>query len=153
LGANDIQSSIAETLRAGLPLDLKGIQAALTTHLRSHLDGIEESINFIIENAQPDGSREQVLKAVQYWNADRARDPWGSADPAYTQFRPPYTLASIEQWRQKASALEGVTDKLGMFNWFADIEDEFEPLEGLLNEVAGLVDSAIQTEIDQRRHK
>jgi hypothetical protein len=42
---------------------------------------------------------------------------------------------------------------LELFNWFADIEDEFEPLEALLNEVAGLIEGAIEAEVDRRRGK
>ena len=151
--ADDIQSRISETLRVGLPLDIEGIRAALTTHLRSRLDGIEESIDFIVDNTQPDRGREQVLKEVQYWNSDRAKAPWGYAEAAFVQFRPENTLASIKEWRQDGSALEGVADKLELFNWFADIEDEFEPLEALLNEVAGLIEGAIEAEVDRRRGK
>jgi len=152
-GADDIQTSISETFRVGLPLDIEGIRAALTTHLRSRLDGIEECIDFIMDNAQHDRSREQVLKAVQYWNANRGRDPWGYAEPAFMQFQPGNTLASIREWRQDVSALERVADKLELFNWFADIEDEFEPLEAALNEVAGLIESAIEAEVDRGRGK
>jgi hypothetical protein len=147
--ANDIQTSISDALRVDLPLEVEGVRAALTAHLRSRLDGIEESIDFIIDNAQPDRSREEVLKAVQYWNADRSRTPWSFGEQSLSQFPPRYTPASIEEWRREVSALEGVADKLELFNWFADIEDEFEPLEGLLNEVAGLIDSALQAEMDR----
>jgi hypothetical protein len=151
--ADEIQSRISEALRLELPLDAEGIRAALTAHLGSRLDGIDASIDFIIENAQPERGREEVLKAVQYWNADRDRNPWAFAEPPFLQFRPRYTLASIEQWRREVSALDGVADKLELFNWFADIEDNFEPLEGLLDEVAWLIDRAIQAEIDRRRGK
>jgi len=151
--AEEIRSGISEALRASLLLDAEGIRTALSTHLRSRLDEIEESIDFIVENAHPDRSREEALKAVQYWNADRNRNPGAYAESAFMTFTPQYTLANIDQWRREASAINGVADKLEMFNWFADIEDEFEPLEELLNKVAGLIDSAIQDEIDRIRGK
>jgi hypothetical protein len=151
--ADEIQLGISQALRAGLPLDAEGIRTALSTHLTSRLDGIEESIDFVRESTHPDRNKEEALKGVQYWNADRSRNPWVCAEPAFTMFRPRYTLASIEQWRREVAALHGVADKLEMFNRFADIEDDFEPLEELLSEVAGLIDNAIQAEIDLRRGK
>src|SRR5208337_3473140 len=103
--------------------------------------------------ARPHRSGEEVLKAVQYWNTDRDGPPRGDGDPAFLQFRPQHTLASIERWRERITALGGIADKLKLFNLFADIEDDFEPLERSLNEAAGLIDRAIQAEIDLLRGK
>jgi len=151
--ADEIQAAISRALRLGLPLDTDDIRAALATHLTSRLDGIDDSIKFIAQNARPHRSGEEVLKAVQYWNTDRDGPPRGDGDPAFLQFRPQHTLASIERWRERITALGGIADKLELFNLFADIEDDFEPLERSLNEAAGLIDRAIQAEIDLLRGK
>jgi hypothetical protein len=153
LGESEIQATISNALRVDLPVNFEGIRSALTMHLGSRLDGINESIDFINENAQPDRSREEIVKAVQYWKAGSGGNPWAFDDRSSLEFPARFTLASIEEWRREVSALQGVADKLELFNWFADIEDGFEPLEEMLNELAGLIDCAIQAEIDRRRGK
>jgi hypothetical protein len=149
---DEIRTGISEALRLGLPLEIAGIRRALATHLSSRLDEIDENIDFIAKNARPRRDREEVLKAVQYWNVDRQR-AWEDGDPTFVQFRPRYTLASTAQWRREAAALETIADKMELFNRFADIEDAFEPLEGPLNEAAALIDRHIQGEVDERRGK
>ena len=151
--ASDIESSISETLRIGLALDAENIRAALTMHLRSRLDGIEENISWIIDHHPLAQDSERVLKVIQYWNADRDRYPWVFTEPSFLGFVPQYTRASIAHWRQRVSALENSADKLESFNRFADIEQEFEPLERLLSEVVALIDQATQLLIDQMRGK
>ena len=40
-----------------------------------------------------------------------------------------------------------------MFSQFATIEDEFEPLEAMIDDMASAIDAGIQAEIDRMRGK
>lgn len=65
----------------------------------------------------------------------------------------PHDFASIERWEERASAIDDETPLIDAMVAFADLEDEFEPLERRIDEMTSEMDRAIQLEIDLRRGK
>jgi hypothetical protein len=49
--------------------------------------------------------------------------------------------------------LNGVGDKMVMFDQFAAIEDDFEPVEMMIDDAASKIDGQIQLAIDEMRGK
>jgi hypothetical protein len=60
-------------------------------------------------------------------------------------------MASIERWQDQIYELEEIEDKPTLFDRFADIEEEMEPLESQVQEVVSIIDQAIQAAIDIAR--
>ncbi len=65
----------------------------------------------------------------------------------------PVNAAKLAEWRQLAEDLATESDDLTAFTSFADLEDEFEPIEQKAMEFALQVDLHIQDEIDAARGK
>ena len=63
------------------------------------------------------------------------------------------TVRTFTKWRAATDALNAVEDKLEMFDRFATIEDEFEPLEPTIDDTVSDIDRQIQHEIDVMRGK
>ncbi len=57
------------------------------------------------------------------------------------------------KWRTATDVLNAIEDKLEMFDRFATIEDEFEPLEKMIDDTVSDIDRQIQHEIDVARGK
>jgi hypothetical protein len=57
------------------------------------------------------------------------------------------------KWRIATDVLNAIEDKLEMFDRFATIEDEFEPLEKMIDDTVSDIDRQIQHEIDVARGK
>ena len=57
--------------------------------------------------------------------------------------------AKFRAWRKAATALESETDDLAAFAAFADLEDEFEPIEKQVMELARNVDIEINNQVDR----
>jgi hypothetical protein len=85
---------------------------------------------------------------VQSWKGTPAPNP-----AQLPTFVAPHDLTSISNWRVAVEKLSTITDKLEMFDQFATIEDEFEPLEEMIDETVGEIDAYIQLEVDIARGK
>jgi hypothetical protein len=140
---------IVSELKKGLPLDVEDLRTSLTTHLNDRIDEIVEGIHFVSE---PRAGEEETLKALQLWSQDRTRNPY-LRDQTFHDFRPRYTMASLQRWRERIDEIGAIDEKLTLFESFADLEQEMEPLESLVSEVVALVDQATQLAIDIERGK
>jgi hypothetical protein len=144
--SDDVRECIAKQLRSDLPLDDVEIRQSLIVHLTDRLDGLESQLDFISENTRDETA--EVLRWVQFWKGTPAPAP-----ALLPTFVAPHDLTSIANWRVAIEMLSTITDKLEMFDQFATIEDEFEPLEEMINEIAGEIDEHIQLQIDIARGK
>jgi hypothetical protein len=154
-GARDeLAPAIATALRVGLALDVLEVRSAVIAHLADRVDGMEQALNIVAE-VIPDGQSADVLKAVQYCEEGSAPMPRRLHDRGelYQRFQPRFTLGHFQHWRRAVDRLSKVDDKFELFNRFADIEDEFEPLERMLDDVASAVEREIDLQIDIMRGK
>jgi hypothetical protein len=138
---------IAKQLRSDLPLDDVEIRQSLIVHLTDRLDGMEAQLDSICEDTVVKNAAE-ALRWVQFWKGTPAPTP-----AQLPTFVVSHDLTSIANWRVAVEKLSAITDKLEMFDRFATIEDEFEPLEKMIDEVVGEIDAHIQLEMDIARGK
>ena len=153
--SEELRPRIAEGLRAGLPLDIAGIRTALATHLMGRIEVMENQLNFIGEFLPLDVRAETPLKVVQFWHQN-PRPPIHSPEETHAQihaFVAPHGPDAFTKWRAATDALNVVEDKLEMFDRFATIEDEFEPLEAMIDDYVSDIDRYIQSQIDVARGK
>jgi len=116
---------------------------------------MENQLNFLEEFLPLDVRAETPPKVVQFWHQN-PRPPIHS--PAQTRaqihaFVAPHGSDALRKWRAATNALNAVKDKLEMFDRFATIEDEFEPLETMIDDYVSDIDRYIQSQIDVARGK
>ena len=147
-GSEEMGQHIARQLRADLPLDDTELRNSLIVHLTERLDAMEGQLAYVRENMELKDSAE-ALRNVQFWKSSP-----GYVDPAkLSSFVARHDLASIAKWRAGVEALNSIADKLDRFDQFATIEDDFEPLERMIDDVVGAIDEQIQLAIDIARGK
>jgi hypothetical protein len=146
---NQGRGRIIVQLKEGLPLDIEDLRTSLAAHLNDRIDEIVEGLGFI---AEPKAGEEETLKALQLWSQDRTRNPY-LRDQRFHDFKPRYTMASLQRWREQIADLSTIGDKLVLFERFSDLEQEIEPLETLVSEVVAIVDEAAQLADDIARGK
>ena len=149
---DNLESRIATKLRSGLQLDIVGIRRALVEHLTDRLDEMNNWLKYVSTNLPfgPDPAR--TLKAIQF--SYHLQHPCSISDVRrkFQAFEPTYNLASFTKWRTATKNLNSI-DRLVMFGEFATIEDEFEPLEAMIDEASSAIDRSIQEQIDLMRGK
>ena len=138
--SEEIRPRIAKKLRSGLPLDAEGIRTALIAHLTDRLDAMENQLDFVSENTKGQ-DRMQTLKSIQSWQPPGQQV---SASPG---------LDSFKQWRVAVERLSRIGDKMEMFDQFAAIEDDFEPVEMMIDDAVSKIDAQIQLAVDEMRGK
>ncbi|HYM75650.1 MAG TPA: hypothetical protein VE377_06695 [Candidatus Dormibacteraeota bacterium] len=148
---DETRPRIAEALRAGLPLDIDGIRTALAAHLKDRIEVMENQLVFV-EECLPEKLRaETPLKVVQFWHQN-PMPPNASIEQVHA-FVAPHGPDAFAKWHTATHALNQLGDKLEMFDRFATIEDEFEPLEKMIDDTVADIDREIQHEIDVARGK
>ena len=147
----DIRAHIADRLRQDLPLDVEGIRDALVTHLAGRLEAARNQLDFVVGNAAIGSDRPRVLKAIQFWEVYPAVDPRKSRE--FARFKPRYTVESFSRWDREVAHLKMIEDRIELFEQFAVVEDDFEPLERMIDEWVNVIDNAIQMELDRIRGK
>lgn len=148
---DETRPRIAEALRAGLPLDIDGIRTALATHLKDRIEVMENQLVFV-EECLPEKLRaETPLKVVQFWHQNPM--PPNASIEQVQAFVAPHGPDAFAKWRTATDTLNQLGDKLEMFDRFATIEDEFEPLEKMIDDTVSDIDRQIQHEIDVARGK
>jgi hypothetical protein len=142
---------IAEGLRAGLPIDIAGIRTALSTHLKDRIETMENQLVFVEECLPSDLRAETPLKVIQFWHQHPI--PPNASLAEVHAFVAPHGPDAFTKWSTATDALNAMEDKLEMFDRFATIEDEFEPLEKMIDDTVSDIDRQIQHEIDVARGK
>jgi hypothetical protein len=148
---DETRSRIAEVLRAGLPLDIDGIRIALATHLKDRIEVMENQLVFVEECLPAQLRAETPLKIVQFWHQN-PMPPNASIEQVH-EFVPAHGADAFTKWRTATDSMNQLGDKLEMFDRFATVEDEFEPLERIIDDTVSDIDRQIQHEIDVARGK
>jgi hypothetical protein len=138
-------------LRAGLPLDIDGIRTALATHLKDRIEVMENQLAFV-EGCLPEQLRAvSALKVVQFWHQDPM--PPNASIEQVRAFVSPHGADAFTKLRIATDSMNQLADKLELFDRFATIEEEFEPLETIIDDTVSDIDRQIQHEIDVARGK
>src|SRR5207249_5183063 len=151
----DSMPTIASKLRSTIGIDENSLAEILSQHLLSRLDELNEQLDFICEYSGATHSGE--LKRIQFCKeadglGELSKD---EIDQRFEAYSAKYTLGHVADWRNRAELLRtqvGV-GKLKLLGMFCEVEQELEPLEGAVNEVASFLDQEIESEIDRRRGK
>jgi hypothetical protein len=118
----------------------------LAAHLTARIEAMENQLIFVTENFPRDLQEESSLKIIQFWHSNPGRDANLLAElPAYVA---PHSPHAFGNWRAAAEALNAVEDRLEMFDRFATVEDEFEPLETMIDDTVSDIDRQIQHEAE-----
>lgn len=153
LSVDTLRAGLVAKLREGLAIDDDSTRRTLAKHLNGRIDTMEEGLAFAASVQGRLGSdAATVLKAIQYWEQNQTRPPV-SQGPAFEAFAAKYTLDSFRQWRSAIVLLEQTQERLLMFQRFADIEEDMEPIEEQIDETASAIDHQIGLEIDRLRGK
>jgi hypothetical protein len=145
------QGQIADHLEKVHGLDEPlAVGQALSEHVVARLDELLENVDYCLELLPTDWDRAVALAYIQLEEPAKLRAAIGESP----RFRDSgHSLDTIEGWRRRAEELTSIGSKLGAFAAFADLEDEFEPLEQMVQQEANEVDSEIQHRIDVARGK
>lgn len=145
----DAHVTVAEWLLGGGDLESQEIQQALAAHVLDRLEALDEDLKRVASEigalSGEDVSADDILIFVQLGPDFDGRTPWEKI----RQLSVPIGRAEIEDWRSRGIALADLTPATAAFAVFADIEDEFEPLEDDLEELVISVDTEIQHRIDE----
>ncbi len=131
---------IAAELRANLGIDETTLQQTLTAHLTSRLSTLVARIEYIqsalfsgIRKIDPDGPwQELVIRLAQVH--DDGDEPPGIAELLRLKMK--YGPSDLPRWRKAVDQLSGREDRLSLFAAFADIEEDLEPFEIQLEDLA-----------------
>lgn len=147
----EMRLRMAEKLRTGLALDIAGIRTALASHLRDRINVMENQLAFVQGWLPPVLRAETALKVIQFFH----QHPMATKAPleSIRAFVAPHGADTFTKWRTATDALNTSDDKLEMFDRFATIEDEFEPLEKMIDDTVSDIDRQIQRETDSARGK
>ncbi|UWP85650.1 hypothetical protein [Dactylosporangium fulvum] len=129
--------TIAEHLRQGLGLDTTHLKETLLTHLTSRLDKIDTDIAWVGEMLSG-FSADAVIRLTQVHE-----EALPDSLPLLLAARLKYGVADLGKWRQAVDRMRALDNELELFAAFADIEDEFEPLEILVDKVRFTLWSAV----------
>ena len=146
---SDGVAEIASKLRSEIGIEASTLAQLLSDHLVSRLDDLYEQLDFICQNVGRGATHASELKHIQFWKATGCLAE-SEADQRFVAYAPKYTLGRLDDWRRSAEQLRTRVgeEKLKLLGEFCEIERQLEPLEEMVNEVASLIDRAIQLEID-----
>jgi hypothetical protein len=139
------EAIIASHLRSGLITDEVGLKQTLITHLTSRLAELEAEIAWVGEML-PGLWPDSVVRLAQV-HEEGLPDSLGELLNAKLK----YGVSDLATWRQALADMQALDDKLELFAMFADIEDDFEPLEVQIGELVDRIDHEMQMEADIRR--
>jgi hypothetical protein len=145
-------TKIVDALKKDMCPDIGAIAGDLSDHIESRVDEVEDALNFLSKDSGAGFSIEEELRRVQFW-AEFDCVPHNRDEERFRTYAPPITLETFAEWRRQGNQLRDEADKLRLFLRFAQIEASIEPIEERIHEAAGLLDEAIQFEIDRARGK
>lgn len=151
------EGMIAEQLRAGLGIDVPTVRQMLMTHLTSRLDALDARISYVARTLfrgwlelAPEGPWRAAAIRLAQVHEDHEEPP---EVEEILKLKLRYGPPDLPKWREAVERLGALDDRLSLFAAFADIEDDFEPLEVHLEGLAERLHHEEQMEEDIRRGK
>ena len=145
-------------MRAGLGIDAATLKQMLIRHLTSRLDSLDAEISYLERSlfpgwrtVAPEGPwREVVIRLAQI------HENYDSEPPEIDyilKLKLKYGPSDAPRWREAVKRLDALDNKPSLFAAFADIEEDFEPLETHVDGLAELIDLEEQRAEEVRRGK
>lgn len=124
----------------------------LSENLLSRLAEIRENLDYLVDN----NLSGRVTTAAEFMHICQIEEDLG-----FGWLRPEviraqqvrYSMKDLELWERRSVELAETRPMVNVFAKFADIEDEFEPLERKVAEMVVQLDDVINLEIDRLRGK
>ena len=138
------QTSFGQMLSRGDPSN-HSISDSLADHLIERIDGLVEVATDQLEYFGSEWTAEDVFHGVQLPHAQGIEGIRGE--------KVKYPFSRVKKWRARAERMRTVQERLEAFRSFANLEDEIEPMEDLLNDFAIEMDRVIQQKMDELRGK
>ena len=152
----EAQRQIAEALLVRLEASREaGIAQDLHDHVHARLDELEDALDFIVDFFDDmiggeNWDREAALRSAQLPQQTDVRmmttDDLRSLDV-------PVRGEDLVRWRAATARVVEAPDWIAAFSAFADLEDEFEPTEDVVLQLARELDRHIQLQVDIARGK
>jgi hypothetical protein len=149
LFGSNLEPLINDLRSLALPT-LDSVIGTLSDHLRSRVDELRDSLDFIVAQTDVDDTA-SALKLAQFEPVDPfdfVRWPEKLPDFVAT-----WTLHDIELLESDIASIDLSTQRLEAFEAFSRIEKRLETIEDPVHSTAASIDSAIQMEIDIARGK
>lgn len=150
------EEQIAAVLRSDLGIDDSGLKGVLSAHLTSRLNELDAAIARVgdtlfgtLLQLAPSGPWRQAVVHLAQWTDKELPASFDELLAAEVEHRE----ADLASWKQRAVALREVGDRMELFAAFADIEDDFEPLEEQMTALDQRLEREIQHEVDLQRGK
>ncbi|PNG58614.1 hypothetical protein WDL1CHR_03168 [Variovorax sp. WDL1] len=147
----EIRRVLAE-IRGAANVDIEAAPAALAENLEERIEALDETVEFLVDEAQIETTPDAVIAAAQAFTLKKL-----SSEVAYPP--PPRGLdklldsSVIDRVRHIPDMLRNPSDSLKVFDVFADADAALDRTEYVLGQLAMAVDQAIQLEIDRARDK
>lgn len=143
----DTPSRFADVMLAERELDHEEVNVSLQDHLLLRVAGIRDTLEAWSSSDQ----RPADLLHLSQVPPDAIRTVEDLL--TITSIPVEHDLSSLDRWADRARTITPQMKVLEAFGRFADIEDELEPLERKVMEMAAAMDAAVDAEIDRIRGK
>ncbi len=155
LSDEDIEA-ILNRFRTELSINLHELRETLQEYVINRLDETLDRLNFI-SDALGSKRLNTTLKLIQFTQTNDSLQFNNRnvllQSKEFNNYTAPITEEVFSNWRAKAHHFVNIEEKLALFKVFKDVEDQFEPIEHKIYDVADELDAAIQFAIDLARGK
>ena len=155
LNDEDIETILNE-FRLELSIELTELRKTLQAYMNNRIDETLESLDFITETLCLN-TRNDTLKLIQFKQTNESKRFKNYnlllISNAFKNFPSSITDNTFSSWKHEIAAFDQYEDKMKLFNSFSLVENDFQPIEKIVNEVAGELDAAIQFYVDLARGK
>jgi hypothetical protein len=147
---------IVTGFRSSLAITIEELRDTFRAYITNRLDHTFKNLHFI-KDALNLGSNDMVLKMAQFNQlADikkyKTRDEL-LQNQEFGNYQPPITEESFTIWKQKITAFDKTINKMDLLTAFKAVEDEFEPIEKMVQTLNNDIEAAIQYQVDLARGK
>lgn len=150
LSDEDIEA-ILNRFRTELSIDLHELRETLQEYVINRLGEILDRLNFI-SDALDSKPLNTTLKLIQFTQTKDSLQFNNSnvllQSKEFDNYTAPITEEVFSNWRAKAHHFVNIDEKLALFMAFKDVEDQFEPIEHKIYDLADKLDAAIQSAIN-----
>jgi hypothetical protein len=155
LSDEDIEA-ILNRFRAELSINLHELRETLQKYVINRFGETLDRLNFI-SDALGSKSCNTTLKLLQFTQTNESLQFNNRnlllKSKEFNEYTAPITEEVFSNWKAKAQHFVNLEDKLALFIAFKNLEDQFEPIEHRIYDVADELDAAIQFAIDLARGK
>ncbi|GEM_PF-2366865 len=146
--SNEDIEAILNRFRTELSIDLHELRETLQKYVINRLDEILDRLNFISDmlDIKPLNTTLKLIQFTQIKDSLQLNNILQSKE--FNNYTAPITEEVFSNWRAKAHHFVNIDKKLALFMAFKDVEDQFEPIEHKIHDLADKLDAAIQSAIN-----